>query len=36
PIIGYHTAIPNSIPSGTYYVRVENGNRKHVKKIVIK
>ncbi|MGI6135807.1 MAG: T9SS type A sorting domain-containing protein [Petrimonas mucosa] len=24
------------MPSGTYYVRVENGNRKHVKKIVIK
>jgi len=35
PIIGYHTAVDDPIPSGTYTVKVESDDRLQIKQIVI-
>ncbi|HHV87138.1 MAG TPA: T9SS type A sorting domain-containing protein [Petrimonas sp.] len=36
PVIGYHTTIDRTIPSGTYIVKVESDDRLQIKQIVIK
>lgn len=36
PVMGYHTVIDDKLLSGTYYVKVENGDKLRLKQIIIK
>lgn len=35
PVMGYHTAIDDKLPSGTYNVKVKNGDKLQLKQIIV-